>query len=390
MSAERARRLLHDLLDRIERHSEAKRSRQVSKKLPVNFSDGHAREAFEAVLRDAALSGAVTLEPGNGELAHLLARVRLADSAKLYRFLERTPVSEQAALAARQLEGETADLTRVQDIVQEIAGAWRADRTWLSLGKNDRETAVDFLTALDAVRQGDFGRGDMRTVSRKRTGDSKRIERHTSRIARWLKETGRVDETATPKEALAAVGLEKYPQDIKIAGDLTIDGAPVPALPFIGVPADAADRLRPVRADTLITIENLASFQRYAREARRDNELVLYTGGFPAHAVGRAIAQLAGEIRAIWHWGDIDAAGLGIALVVQRHAQRPVNLWMMHPGLAERFGTPGSAGAPGRLPEDASPEMRRLGDYLRKLDACALEQEDLDPVSPTGKPATAV
>lgn len=390
MSADRARRLLHDLLDRIERHSEQQRARQVSKKLPLSFPDGHAREAFEAVLRDAARMGAVRLEAGTGELAHLLARVRLEDSAQLYRFLERTPVSERAAQAGARLQREADGLAHVQELVGEIAAAWRDDRTWLGLGKDDPATAVDFLIALDAVQQGDFGRRDMRTVSRKRTGHSKRIERHSSRIARWFKATGRVDETATPSEALASIGLEKYPQDIKIAGDLTIDGTPVPALPFIGVPADVAERLRAVRADTLVTIENLASFQRYAREARRDNELVLYTGGFPAHAVGRTIAQLARDIGAIWHWGDIDAAGLRIALVVQRHAARPVHLWMMQPGLAEQFGTPGGAGDPGTLPEDASPEMRRLADYLRGLDACALEQEELDPASPTGQTATAV
>lgn len=381
MSADRARRLLHDLLDRIERQSEAQRARPVSKKLPANFSDGHAREAFEAVLGDAARSGAVALEAGKGELAHLLARVRLADSAQLYSFLERTPVSEQASQAVQRLRREAADLAHVQDLVEEIAAAWRDDRTRYGLGRDNPDAAIDFLTALDAVRQGDFGRRDMRTVSRKRTGDSKRIERHTSRIARWLKKTGRVDETATPHEALAAIGLEKYPQDIKIAGDLTIDGTPVPALPFIGVPADAADRLRPVRADTLVTIENLASFQRYAREARRDNELVLYTGGFPAHAVGRTIAQLAQDVGALWHWGDIDAAGLRIALVVQRHAGRPVKLWMMQPALAEQFGAPGIAGDSADLPDDASPEMQRLADYLRRVDACVLEQEELDPVS---------
>ena len=389
MSAERARRILHDLLDRIERQSEEERARQVSKKLPVNFPDGHAREAFEAVLRDAATSGAVTLEADKGELAHLLARVRLADSAILYRFLGRTPASEQAAEAGARLRRDTRGLPHVQELVGEMAAAWLNDRTWLGLGKDDLATAAAFLTALDAVRQGDFGRRDMRTVSRKRTGDSKLIERHAGRIARWLKATGQGEETATARETLAAIGLEKHPQDIKVAGAVTIDGTALPELAFVGIPADAADRIRPVRADTLITIENLASFQRYAREARRANELVIYTGGFPARAVGRAIATVASRVDAIWHWGDIDAAGVRIALVVQRHACRPVRLWMMDPGLAKRSGRRAGAGDPGILPDDAPTETRRLAAYLRGADACTLEQEELDPASPSGAGARA-
>jgi hypothetical protein len=383
MSAERARRILHDLLDRIERRSEAERARPVSRKLPMSFADGHARDAFEAVLRDAAATGAVTLEPGKGELGHLLARVRLADGAALYAFLARTPVRDQAARAVDRLRRDTRGLTHVRDVRDEIAASWAHDRTWLGLGKDDAATAAAFLTALDAVRRGDFGRRDMRTVSRKRTGDSKLIERHAGRIARWLKATGQGDETATARETLAAIGLEKHPQDIKVAGAVAIDGAALPELAFLGIPADAAERISPVRADTLITVENLASFQRYAREARRPNELVIYTGGFPARAVGRAIAAVAPRMDALWHWGDIDAAGLRIALVVQRHAGRPVRLWMMEPDLAERFGRRTGAGDPGPLPDDAPAATRRLADYLRRADARTLEQEELDPVSPS-------
>lgn len=389
MSAERARRILHDLLDRIERQGEAERARPVSRKLPMSFADGHARDVFEAILRDAAATGAVTLEPGKGELGHLLARVRLADSAVLYTFLARTPVREQAARAVDRLQRETQGLTHVQAVRDEIAASWSDDRTWLGLGKDDVATAAAFLTALDAVQQGDFGRRDMRTVSRKRTGDSKLIERHAGRIARWLKATGQGDETATARETLAAIGLEKHPQDIKVAGAVTIAETPLPELAFVGIPADAAERICPVRADTLITIENLASFQRYAREARRPNELVIYTGGFPARGVGRAIANVAPRVDTIWHWGDIDAAGVRIALVVQRHAGRPVRLWMMDPSLAERSGRRAGAGDPGTLPDDAPAETRRLAAYLQSADARTLEQEELDPVSPSGADADA-
>lgn len=382
MSAEAARAILHELLDRIERQSEAERRRAVSRKLPMSFASAAAREAFEAVLRDAEQAGAVTLEAGRGEIAHLLQRVRLQDSGELYRFLDRTPAMEQARAAVARLFDRTAALTHVAAVRDEVAERWLDGRSWMGLGRDDLTGTVDALRALDAVLAGDFARQDMRTVSRKRTGHSKTIERQIGRIARWLKRQGLADASASDHEALATLGLEKYPQDIKLAGRLVLEGVALSELIYVGVPPEAADRIRVERARSLVTIENLVSFNRYVREVRRPEEVVIFTGGFPSRAVGRAIATIAPQVDAVWHWGDIDPAGLRIALVVQEHAGCPVRLWMMTPELARRHGQPSGAGDPGQLPEHLTEDMARLAAFLRSEDAHVLEQEELDPVSP--------
>jgi hypothetical protein len=222
----------------------------------------------------------------------------------------------------------------------------------------------------------------MRTVARQRTGDSKAIERQMGRIARWLRQQDMVDPTASDPEALAALGLEKQPQDVKLAGPVTVHGRRLPDLPHIGLPPDAAAALHPGRARRVVTIENLTSFNRYAREARRADEIAVYTGGFPAHAVGRAIATLAQAGCDIWHWGDIDAAGLRIALTVAQYAGQPPRPWRMTPALARRHGTPCPAQAVGHLPDGLPEAVRRLAVFLESPDAHTLEQEALDPISP--------
>ncbi len=382
MSAGKARATLHSLLDRIERLSEAERQRTVSARLPMNFADADARADFEAVLRDAATMQAVTLVPGRGELAHLWARVQLADSAALYRFLERTPAHEAANRAADALHRHCPEPGRVAAVREEIAAYWRAGRSWMGLGRDELDGALAFLRALDAVLAGDFGGRDMRTVARQRTGDSKAIERQMGRIARWLRLQDMVDPTTSDPEALAALGLEKQPQDIKLAGPVTVAGAALPDLPHIGLPPDAAAALHPGRARRVVTIENLTSFNRYAREARRDDEIAVYTGGFPAHAVGRAIAALAQAGCTVWHWGDIDAAGLRIALTVARHAGQPPRPWRMTPALARAYGTACTPREVGHLPAGLPADVRRLAAFLESPGAHTLEQEALDPVSP--------
>ena len=387
MSAAKARATLHSLLDRIERLSEAERQRMVSARLSMNFADADARADFEAVLRDAATMQAVTLVPGRGELAHLWARVQLADSAALYRFLARTPAGEAADRAGDALHQRCPQLRNVAGVRDEIAAYWRAGRSWMGLGRHEVDGAIAFLRALDAVLAGDFGGRDMRTVARQRTGDSKAIERQMGRIARWLRQQGMVDPTTSDPEALAALGLEKQPQDVKLAGPVTVYGRLLPELPHIGLPPDAAAALHPGRARRVVTIENLTSFNRYAREARGDDEIAVYTGGFPSHAVGRAIAVLAQAGCDIWHWGDIDAAGLRIALTVARHAGQPPRPWRMTPALARTHGTPCPPQTVGHLPDGLPEEVRRLAVFLESPGAHTLEQEALDPVSPGAVPA---
>ena len=65
---------------------------------------------------------------------------------------------------------------------------------------------------------------------------------------------------------------------------------------------------------TVVTIENLESFNRHVREARRTDDAVLYTGGSPSRSVVAALRRLE-ELgaRSLARWGDVDHGGIRIA-----------------------------------------------------------------------------
>lgn len=390
MSAERARAILNELIDRLER--QPKRSRSITRLLPQSFEAAGDRDAFAGFLKAAERAGAVRLVQGRGELAHLLQRIYLSDKDALYAFLGRTPKATLAATAAgtliASLTPEMYEGTAAHSLAVDLAESWQGGRRLYGLGPTDLALAHQFLLCVAAADERDFGGHDMRTISRRRTGNSKMIEKHQARLARWIRDHGLAAQGTDDKEALRAIGLEKFPQDVRIAGPVLFDTRPLPDAPYVGVPSDAVERLTPgVHARSLVTVENLASFNRYVREARTRHEIVLYTGGYPSAAVGHAIHQLGrGLMGGIHHWGDIDGHGLRIAVTVALHAERRVSLLQMTPDLARAHGTPAApdeVDVPNQLDED----FKALARFLASPDAHILEQEELDPTSPSAADA---
>src|SRR5262249_47393127 len=148
----------------------------------------------------------------------------------------------------------------------------------------DAEPAREFFSLMAAISK-DLAKGmDGRTFSLKITGDSKSLDRHASRIANVL--ALRFGEAGVDHELVwSRIGLERYKHPVHVRGALIaadaqgilVDGR---AKPFASFHPDTLALMRLDEQPTaLLTIENYASFNRYAREIS-DGSLVIYTGGF--------------------------------------------------------------------------------------------------------------
>ena len=382
MSAHDARSTLHKLVDLAEERPPEERERRIQRRLQQRFDGPDAQDAYNRLLEQARDAGAVTLEQGKRELSHLYVKTYLADLALLYRFLGRIPDHEETAQAAEELERRASHLMHAGADLHALTSAWRAGRGYAGIARRDVADALDYLRALDAVLDGGFAGRDMRTISTRRLGDSKLLERQAPRVARALRSRGLADEAASDREALAAIGLEKFPPEVRLAGPVSVLGADMSGLVFTALPPEHVRDVQVPDGTPVVTIENLASFNRYVREARPPGELAVYTGGFPSSAVAGLLAAVGPRAGACHHWGDIDAAGLRIAADVGRHLGRLPVLWRMSPALARTHGSPEAGQDAGQLPEGAPDDYRGLAAFLSGPEAHVLEQEDLDPVSP--------
>ncbi|UVO30728.1 DUF2220 domain-containing protein [Bradyrhizobium arachidis] len=380
MSAGKARDILSILLDRVERVPD--RARQPAERAPAEFPSAAERAAFDRLLEDAERHGAISVIKGRGEARHLTERIRLRDAVRLYEYLGRTPAVERARGAVSRLRSAVApkhnDAVQARDSI--IDGWLRGERPF-SISLEQTDQAVEFLTALDAVLARDpMDRRDLRTYSGQTTGNTKLLERYASRIINFLKQIGKLDADLSDNEAMASLGLEKFLQPVLIAGPVRLAGLDFGSLAYVGLPPEQAPAIEPAGAiRSILTIENLASFNRHVRESLLANDVAVYTGGFPSRAVAAALVAISRwpGITRIHHWGDIDEGGLRIALHLTSLLPIPVLPHLMNPTLARLHGIPGKASR--KIDLLPSHPWQPLATFLGGDDARFLEQEKVDP-----------
>jgi len=380
VSAGKARDILDILLDRVERVPN--RTRQPAERAPAHFPSAAERAAFDRLLADAERQGAISVVKGRGDARHLTERIRLRDAVRLYEFLGRIPAVERARAAVSQLQASVVpkhtDAVEARDSI--VAGWLRGERPF-SISLEQTDQAVEFITALDAVLARDpMDRRDLRTYSGQTTGNTKLLERYASRIVNFLKQIRKLDADLSDSEVMASLGLEKFSQPVLIAGPVRLAGVDFANLAYVGLPPEQAPEIKPAGTiRSILTIENLASFNRHVREALQANDVVIYTGGFPSRAVAAtlvAISRWPGITR-IHHWGDIDEGGLRIALHLTSLLPIPVLPHLMNPALARMHGTPAKVSR--KIDLLPGHPWHSLAIFLGGEDAQFLEQEKTDP-----------
>lgn len=373
--------LLNALLDRHEGNPAP--ARETAELAAATFPDSAARERFNAVLADAERRGAIRLLHGRRELRHLIERAVLADTGVLYALLGREPWSRSVDRALSALRRHLA-APRFAAVpcaeLEALERAWRAGGRHRGIGVAAVDEAAGYLAALAAVlsRPADDLR-DLRSYSRQVAGDSKLIERYRRPVVAAVAELGLVPSDLPVEEAMAMLGLEKFDHPVLLGGALRLAATPFPQRSFLGVlPRDLPAVEVDAGVAAILTVENYASFNRYAAEVMGPREIVVYTGGWPARGVAAALRRLAPHAPRLLHWGDIDAHGAAIADFLWRTVDHRLELHRMTPALAEAMGSPGVPVAL-RRPDPASPAFTLL-DYLSR-GGKTLEQEELDPVS---------
>lgn len=378
-------RLLHRLLDRVERRPE--RKQRVIEALPARSWLSDDRDDLHARLVAAEAEGAIGLEWGKGANRHNIDAVVLRDLDRLYRFLGRMPLrlrAEAGAVALRdRLAGQSQPLAAVLD---RLFDGWRVGRNLVrDLSPDDPDAVVKVFKAADALLLRSMEGLDLRSFSRRTTGDSKFVERAKARIVDVLRQAEAVPDYLDADEILAVHGISKYPQPCLLAGALTYRNVTLPAEPFLGIAPEMIDGVGLASPPCwILTIENLASFNRQVREAA-DGGVVIYTGGFPSDAALRLILKIAGMAGCpIFHWGDIDGGGIKIAYRLEAalaRIGRRLALHLMSPEIARRHGVKCEPAAPFRQ-HPAGSIVAPLAEFLAGPDAHQLEQEELDPLSP--------
>jgi hypothetical protein len=279
------------------------------------------RDRIHAFLANAEMAGGITLERGRGAEVQDIKRLRIKDADRLAEWLCVPRSTEHAARIEQRLTDPLADAPAwLRDAYGRAVKQWRLGRSAFRIAPSDTEAATNLFRVALAVAFGEQIGHDLRSFSVRLLGDSKAVERLLSRLAGLLRCNPEWGELEDSTELFRTLGLEKFPPPLLARGPLRIDYGGVDwdvsvLRPFVGLSPDHVRKLAPIRPVAyVLTVENLASFQRHVREID-DDGIVIYTAGFPAPSLIQILERLDRCLPAecsFFHWGDRDVGGLRI------------------------------------------------------------------------------
>lgn len=354
----------------------------------ARFSSIVAADGFLRDVRKAEATGAVGIKFGTGAKRGELSHIRLLDAALLYTYLDRVPVSHLAKEASAKLVDGLSLAPELTAAASQVADAWSRAKTWNSFAATDVERLRGAFMLAQAILEDRHIGVDYRTFSRRIAEDSKALERVESAVVRLVGLVFDLPPQARPREALRALGLERFAPPLLVAGPLHWDETDVSAmgLAYVGMPANEAHRIRFHRRPThVLTIENFASFNRHVLEADIERSgVTIYVGGYPSLGTQDALRRIGTSLPEgvpLFHWSDIDIDGAWIFQTVERALGRPLMPHLMSVEIAERHGKATQA-KKSLARRSADSAISGLVDYLQSDAAKTVEQEELDPCLP--------
>ncbi|WP_444779628.1 Wadjet anti-phage system protein JetD domain-containing protein [Salinarimonas sp. NSM] len=323
-----------------------------------------ARAALERSLALLERENIVALDRRRGA-RHLIDRVVLVDADALARRLGVVRLGDQAQTLEEAVKEAVPVDGALGRLLADCVARWRRGEPAYGLRPEEQTArrAVERFKLLQALLAG-AGRGlDRRTFSVRSVGRSKALEAHQGMLCQMLRRIGAAG--LSDEDVLGRLGLERFMPQVLASGGFDVHFPPPDAdarLPGTAFPYVCIDPawlgglcLRATERRAVLTIENLATFNRYVREIRDPRHIVVYTGGFPAQTVVGLLRRLrdADPGAAFFHWGDIDEAGFEIVRFLERELDREVTPFLMCPVLLEALGSAaGTAGDERRLEQE--------------------------------------
>lgn len=283
--------------------------------------DLDSRASIHAALENAEKADCIGLEWGRGVEAQDLKRIRLKDADKLAEYLGVSRARTHADWMEEYLQPIINQSPGwLIDAYKSAHKKWYVGKPVFGIENNQYDEAGILFRIALAISRGEQAGQDLRHFSIKLLNDSKAIEKRLARLANLLRNNPEWSEFQDNHELFRLLGLEKFPPPLLIRGPLHIKYQETDfdisyLCPYVGLSPDNIIKFKLLHESSyMLTVENLASFQRHVREID-DFGIVIYTNGFPAPALVKILKMLdetLPETCQFFHWGDQDVGGLRI------------------------------------------------------------------------------
>lgn len=288
------------------------------------------RELVNFVVRELDEKGIVGYEWLRFERGNIIEKIWLKfdniDAA--YREAGRKPKSARVdtVLSILREYKRLVSLPWISKFLEDAEAGIEAKRSLNPFLPDDEETAKAVLDALKAIND----KGDEeyleRVFSLRCYGDSKFFEKNVSRkiveiIKKYLVNAGDFADSHLDDEILAMAGIVKAPEQVDFCGGIEgrLEGRHVDFSIFKYGVAINSRTVKSLEFSSLkqvqkvLFIENKANYADYILKKRKEDELVIFHGGFysPVREIFFKKVYEAGYKTGVefYHWGDIDIGG---------------------------------------------------------------------------------
>ena len=371
-----------ELLEAMADAAESGRSRISFKIERGKFATVRQADMFESAILGYIKSDILVGHYDGKGFSRELSKVTMKDRDQLFSSLGRTALAD---ILAGTVESLLSDHEPWEETaIEAIREAWLAKKRWQRLGPEEIDIVKSIQVVARAIRSGEWGGHDHRTLCSRLVGDSKFIENRAAAVFAYAFH-GNEKPADTTRGIIEALGLQKGGQPVLISGPFGKSGLPVgDHFEYLGIAEQDLNDIVVTRSpDYVLTIENQVSFNRHVAEINQNKRgLIIFTGGQPSHNVQTLYMHLVAQMDEnvpIFHWSDIDVGGLEIFSTIHRLCPR-VHPHLMTADILRQSGKISSSAQ--TVPAKAWPHQVCSLAEAMVATSKTLEQEILDPRMP--------
>lgn len=326
------REILNKLLDKYENSAHFKNEAKVNRRISVplkpslyDIQNPTMKQAVHLVLSELEAKQLVTIQWFEKDHIAKQVHLNLDNVEQVYREIKR-PEKKKALQQTKELcQPLHGDPTWVIDFLNYIASYIDTKHKVPGILPSEYEQQKNLLIVLRAIAQLDDEEVLERVFSKRHLKDSKYFETHLrGKTTKILEQYKLKSKDLTTDEVLQQAGLFRSSDELMFTGPIeievnnqTINFTPLKHGAAIGARTVKELKITNLQANTIITIENKASYREYCNQMD-DRTLAIYLAGFPGPMKKLFLRKLYEykknyhpETRFL-HWGDIDLGGFRI------------------------------------------------------------------------------
>lgn len=295
---------------------------------------------FEKIIAEHEKSGLINVVRFKGSAG--IKSISLKDYEKAIKLLNHTPIALQIQRSLGVFESAFNEDSKsyIASLKAQARDKWEKKKSFLGCYVHDTERLIEIVkAALVILSRKDSPKNlDYRHFSATYLSHSKRLYDIKGKVSDAIKALGIEGvESLSSEELMTSYGIVQLNHPVYLIGEISLKSQDKELNASfnggVGVWPSFVEKVnKSTEINTITTIENQATFERYI-QTKANDEVILFTSGIPSPSFKRLYKMIieSCQPKIVQHWGDIDVGGFAILNMLDSCIEQPVKAFNMDP-----------------------------------------------------------